>query len=190
MPNSYVRKRAHYSSVTTTALLTWLLVLLPHRPASSQTLSIGSEEGFISLRPCVQRCLSKTALGEDIASNLECDYPYYNVCFCREDLATQALSFLTKCVSSSCNSAAADLPQAASLYNKYCSRDNVPNSNVAVVTLESSVPTSTVVAVTTVTSGATGGTNSPATLAVDSGYLPMLMAALVLAFATLVLSLL
>lgn len=184
MPNSYVRKRAHYSSVTT-ALLTWLLVLLPHHPASSQTLSIDREEGFISLRPCVQTCVSG-----GIASDLECDYPPYNVCFCREDLASQVSSFLTKCVSGRCYSATVDLPQAVSLYNKYCSRDNAPNSNVAVVTLDSSVPTSTVVAVTTVSSGATGGTNSPATLAVDSGSLPMLMAALVLAFATLVLSLL
>lgn len=175
MSDFCVRRRSNHS-VVTAVLLTWFLLLLPHHPTSSQSLSITNEAGYTSLRSCGRPCFSGFL---DLPDNLQCAYPYQNSCVCRQDLAPAASAFITSCVNSRCDSVTVDLNQAVSLFDGYCSRNNAPNPNVALTTLDSSSPTTTVVAVTTVTGG---GSNSAA-----SGSLPMLTAALVLAVATFVL---
>lgn len=187
MPNSYLKNR-YQSSVLTAVVLTWLILLLPHHRASSQTqtVSIRSEDGYKTLRLCAQVCVWGYPSGGDLLTNLNCASPWYNVCLCREDLAPAASSFLSKCVNRDCSSSTVDVAQAVSLYDSYCSRDSVP-SNVAVVTADSSGPTTTIIAVTTVTS-ASGGSTSLATLTISSESLQRLARALVIAVATLFLS--
>jgi hypothetical protein len=176
MSDFCVRRHANHS-VLTAVLLTWFLLLLPHHLTSTQSVSITKEAGYISLRSCARECFGGIVALPD---ELGCAWPYQNSCFCRQDLAPAASSYITKCVNSGCASVTVDLGQAVSLFDGYCSRNNVPNANVALTTLDSSSPTTTVVAVTTVTGA---GSNSP-----TSGSLPMLTAALALAVAALVLS--
>jgi hypothetical protein len=174
MLNFCVRRRPN-GLIVTAVLSTWLL-LLPF--SQTQTVTISDENNYKNLRKCAQPCVTDS-IGTDLFNVLSCASPYQNSCLCREDLAPIVSSWLSKCINSGCTPATVDIAQAISVYGDYCTR-NVPNSNVALTTLDSSSPTTTVVAITTVTSG---GSNSPA-----SGSLQMLTAALVLAVATIVLS--
>jgi hypothetical protein len=176
MSSFCVRRRSNHS-VVTAVLLTWFLLLLPHHLTSSGRLTITEDAGYSSLRNCGKECFG---IYPGLADQLECGYPYQDSCVCRPDLGPLASSYLTKCVNSGCGSVTVDVDLAVSLYDGYCSR-NMPNNNVALTTLDSSSPTTTVVAITTVTGS--DGSNSPA-----SGSLPMLTAALVLVVGTLVLS--
>jgi hypothetical protein len=171
-----VRRRSNHS-VVTAILLTWFLLLLPHHLTSSGRLTITEDAGYSNLRQCGTVCFYTTS---GLVNGLDCRYPYQDSCVCRPDLGPLASSFLTKCVNSRCGSVTVDVDLAISLYDDYCSR-NVPSNNVALTTLDSSSPTTTVVAITTVTGS--DGSNSPA-----SGSLPMLTAALVLVVGTLILS--
>jgi hypothetical protein len=174
MLNFCVRRRPN--GLTVTAVVSTWLFLLPF--SQTQTVTLTDEKNYEILRTCARPCVTNS-FSTDLFTVLNCAYPNQDSCLCREDLAPIVSSWLSKCINSFCTPATVDIAQALSVYGDYCT-GNVPNSNVALTTLDSSSPTTTVVAITTVTSG---GSNSPA-----SGSLQMLTAALVLAVATIVLS--
>lgn len=116
----------------------------------ASAVSIQSAEPYINQRFCVQQCLYHPDFDDDLAPFLGCNPPL-NGCYCRADLAASVSYFLTSCVNVGCSSHSADISQAISVYDGYCS-SNAPATNAATSTVDGAAPTATVRVVTTVSS--------------------------------------
>lgn len=95
-----------------------LLVLLTSAYPSLQDSAYdpSSFSNWNELRNCAQQCLSDGAYTNFADSNLGCSL---NDCFCRVDIIPQAVSIVSKCVSTSCSDTN-DIVSATSFYEAYC----------------------------------------------------------------------
>ena len=94
--------------------------------------TIFSLDVFTSQKPCAQHCFTTTDLGcpnDLVASAIGCKYGYCSQvfaatenCYCRPDLQSVALSWLTSCVESLCTvgDTSIDVSSAGSIYTSYC----------------------------------------------------------------------
>ncbi|PVH94932.1 hypothetical protein DM02DRAFT_675849 [Periconia macrospinosa] len=158
-----------FSSITRSTLL--LAFLAPHvaRPQATQTIS--SYPAYQSLRACGQSCFYNEVKHDILGSNLKCCKQQYcadqadEQCYCREDLAPKATSWLSLCIDKRCSSPV-DFTSAVNVYDSYCTRNrNVmvsptmttpPPTGTATEKPSQTVPTGTglVTVVVTATSGA------------------------------------
>lgn len=76
-------------------------------------------------------------------------------CFCRTDLQSSAVSYLTTCINSQCSTNAIDVSADVSLYDGYCGVDGATSDYY---------PTTTAVSVGTSMSAATPGSTPTATI--------------------------
>ena len=131
-------------------IMTTFLILLALAPVlaladSTAVVTIKNTPSYQAQRACVQNCLWHSGSTDDLLPAIGCTAPWLEVCMCRVDLASSASSFLASCVNKACNTAPVDVANAVSLYNSYCSRDNV-----ATTTLGGTSTTPTVLVITTV----------------------------------------
>jgi hypothetical protein len=103
-----------------------LATLWPVARASTQSLVSG--EPYRSLRPCAGSCFwtpNQDVLGISLRccqQYLTCnDLPVDNECYCRPDLRSSAVSYLSLCVDTRCSSNAVDFASAVAVYDSYCS---------------------------------------------------------------------
>ncbi|KAH8586570.1 hypothetical protein B0O99DRAFT_701854, partial [Bisporella sp. PMI_857] len=101
-------------------------------------VTINEVAGFTDQRVCVQYCLWNPG-GDDVRAHMGCPAPNgwgRNVCFCRNDLATYAHSWITDCVNYRCQSNTAEIQIAVSMFDNYCApgRTNAPQTNIVITT--------------------------------------------------------
>ncbi|KAE8452937.1 hypothetical protein EG329_012124 [Mollisiaceae sp. DMI_Dod_QoI] len=89
---------------------------------------------------CVRECLMQefeagVPDGLILAAALGCTSPYYNGCYCTSAVASAATSLLSECIVEAC-SGTAEIPDAFSIYNNYCTTAGYPGpaTNVAQTT--------------------------------------------------------
>ena len=128
-----------------------IFLTLSLRALCDSTVSIMSAQPYLEQRSCVQFCLWHPGENDDLAPFLDCTSPWLHSCYCRNDLASSASSFLTSCVNQGCPSHSEDFRRAVSVYDGYCS-SNAPATNAATPTNDGVVTTATVRVVTTVIS--------------------------------------
>jgi hypothetical protein len=110
-------------------------LITPVTPDGSVTIT--NEPYYSLLRPCAQQCMwcgqywlqNCPALG--INNILTCGL---DSCYCRTDLQSSALSYITSCVLSGCSGDSVDLTQGLSLYSGYCSIDGATLDNYPAAT--------------------------------------------------------
>ncbi|KAE9377312.1 hypothetical protein N431DRAFT_463087 [Stipitochalara longipes BDJ] len=130
-------------------------------------------DGYVHLRTCAQACIAGGSNADQPGILIGCPNPVYDSCFCRgmEDLAAPVTSLISSCVNSRCSSDQTDVTAAFAVYNGYCSQAGYPHAavNTAATTTAggasvaaTGIPTSTVLAITTVTGSA--GMTSATTL--------------------------
>jgi hypothetical protein len=98
------------------------------------TVSILEDPSFTTQRLCVQACVWGNGVDgpSDVGDpnpwimeySLQCpvqEFTYQNSCFCRPDLSSIALSYISTCVSSLCTADTTDVSNAVSVYTAYCS---------------------------------------------------------------------
>jgi hypothetical protein len=107
-------------------------------PGSSQaTISLESLPDFYVQRDCLKRCFSCYECG--VIDTLGCWYNGLDACFCRSDQAPTATSAISSCVLSACSGHAADVTSALSLYDGYCSRNQVTLKGFADPTIRNTI---------------------------------------------------
>jgi hypothetical protein len=111
------------------------------------TVTITAAPAYSQQRPCARNCFVWVYVAGvntilPLAGNLGCDLnTLENGCFCRSDLESQATSFLSDCVSSTCSgSTAVDIQTAQSIYLDYCSSNGY---TLATATPASGAPANT-----------------------------------------------
>lgn len=147
------------------------VVKLSYCQETSDIVFFGTVSGYGDQRLCVQECLGDYETSfehqQDVRNAAGCANPVQKQCFCREDLKSLQSSFLTRCLSSSCDGfLTADVTSAWSMVNSYCSRSAPARNDVATTTLSDDGPTGTVLIMQTVTdtpSDSSGTTKSPTT---------------------------
>lgn len=102
--------------------LSFLLVL-----TSAQVVTLDSIPELKDLRQCALKCYDAHdgALrdpGEGIASELSCKNPSApdNTCFCRVDLQSSAVKYISTCVDMWCSTNELDASSATKVYKDYC----------------------------------------------------------------------
>jgi hypothetical protein len=127
-------------------LIPTLLILLALSPVFTICLdlagptapvSIFSESAYIAAKECVTICLfydglyhPSHSISDDLGEAIGCGAgDPVNACYCRDDLASSASSYLTACVSSRCTGSKAgninnEVASAVSMYNGYCATAN------------------------------------------------------------------
>lgn len=158
-----------YNPISLGIILAWSL-----RAICDSTVSIASVQPYLDQRYCVRDCLW-SGFDNNLESFLGCPDPYANNCYCRDDLASSASSYITTCVNGGCSSNTPDVVRAMSVYNGYCS-SAAPAVNTATPTVDDSGITTTIRVTATPTVDDSGATttvqvkttvsNSPST---DSG---------------------
>ena len=113
--------------------------------------TIYSLDSWSSQKPCAQQCFINTGEGchvDDVAAAIGCEYnpcsANYgapNDCYCRSDLQSVALSYITSCVSAWCTvgDSSIDISSAGSIYKYYCSSNGFPTAVVAATTTQAQV---------------------------------------------------
>jgi hypothetical protein len=103
--------------------------------AGQSSVSIYEVPSFTSQRICVQGCVwgqvdfgaatgglvQPYIMGDSVLQCPENANSYQNSCFCRPDLSSVALSYISTCVSSWCTADTTDVNNAVSVYTAYCS---------------------------------------------------------------------
>ena len=145
----------------------------------SASVSITDYPSYAAAPPCVTSCVwgalrPGLIYSSDLAAAIGCGTQWaYNGCFCREDLASAADSFLGSCVPSKCASvtvlpggAAAQVSSALGFYEGYCTKvrlEGAVATTASVVNSNGLSSSSRTSASTAQTTGATtpGGGSAP-----------------------------
>ena len=102
-----------------------ILILLLHAylVSAAASMTITASPDFSTQRPCLKYCLKGSW---DIGWYIGCDSPLVDSCFCREDLQSSAIYYISSCVTSACESNTVDVSIGVSLYSSYCSMTALP----------------------------------------------------------------
>jgi hypothetical protein len=124
--------------------------------AGQSSVSINDDPSFTSQRICVQGCVwgqvdfgaatgivQPYIMGSNVMQCPENANSYENSCFCRPDLSSVALSYISTCVSSWCTADTTDVSIAVSVYTAYCSTAEPAPATVSAATTTSSTQSTT-----------------------------------------------
>ena len=140
-------------------LIGFILGLLPvalgAQSSSGPTayVSISDSTAYATARPCAAGCLwDNTDIWTcgvnsgwyDVAQELQCGCDALNACYCGEDNAASASSYISSCVSSACSNFPQETNSAISLYDNYCATANVAVSTTSDTSLPSRTASSAV----------------------------------------------
>ena len=109
-------------------------------------VSISDSPAYATARPCAAGCLwdntdiyvcSVNAGWYDVAMELQCGCDSLNACYCGQDNAASASSYISSCVSSACSNFPQETNSAINLYNNYCATANVAVSTTSDTSLPS-----------------------------------------------------
>lgn len=134
-------------------ILTWSL-----RAICDSSVSIANVQPYLDQRYCVRDCLWSGELS-NLQGFLDCSDPILNGCYCRDDLASSASSYITSCVNGGCASNTPDVVRAISVYNGYCS-SAAPATNTVTPTADDSGATTTLRVTATPTVNDSGATTT------------------------------
>ncbi|KAM7194424.1 hypothetical protein V8F20_007950 [Naviculisporaceae sp. PSN 640] len=123
-----------------------------HATPLTDTVTIHNLPAFGSLGNCGRRILSED---DWLRGTLKCPSPWYNNCYCNQNLGSIATSYISSCIFTYCSTISAEFDAAVSVYNEYC--DPV-RATMATATPGAGSPETPVTA--TSTNGLIGGTNN------------------------------
>ena len=138
-------KRCHPGSSTIPELIRMSILVLLLRAflvSAEATVTIGSSADLRTARGCLQSCFIQNSYS-GLGYYLDCSQPYLESCYCREDLQSSAILFISSCISSKCSSNTVDVSSGVSFYTSYCSMTALPSSTPAKATSASARKTST-----------------------------------------------
>ena len=129
-------------------ILASLSIALGAQSSSGPTayVSISDSPAYATARPCAAGCLwDNTDIWTcgvnsgwyDVAQELQCGCDALNACYCGEDNAASASSYISSCVSSACSNFPQETNSAINLYNNYCATANVAVSATSDTSLPS-----------------------------------------------------
>jgi hypothetical protein len=134
------------------------------------TVTMLNSEEFKGQRKCAINCFN------NIEWELSCDQKSpENDCYCRPDLQSVAVEYVSSCVNNGCNGADIDINKATNIYKNYCTSNGYTQlpatreasatkgaSNATALVTVTATVTATVAATVTVTGSVSESTNSAA----------------------------
>jgi hypothetical protein len=100
-----------------------IIFIFLNKITSGTVVTINKYPGWGYQRPCAVNCFY-SGNKADLLGLVGCPYGVeqnlHNECYCRPDLVPTGVSWLSKCVMSSCTSNTVDRDSAVSIYTNYC----------------------------------------------------------------------